>query len=380
MQLVLLMMLTLKAGPEGFFGGPVRFAVTGALAEYPVLAVQTEDGRDLGFAQRDLGEFVFLVPALKPNEEMKLKLTPAKNPPTRVLLTLAEHKIPVSVDGVPFTVYHFAPDLPKPFLHPVLLEGEHRLTRAYPIESVPYETESMRDHEHHASWWVAQDEVNHGRFWHVNEGHGWQRTREIREVVSGPVFGKIRAVNDWVQDGTRVVEEEREYLFYATEGADRLTDMRVTFTATDGDVTFHDTKEGGVCSIRMNPLIDEKNGNGIMANSNGQVGEGECWGKAADWCDYSGSLNGQNVGIAVMDHPTNFRHPTHWHIRAYGLYSTSVFGLQAFGEAESGEYTLPGGKDLTFHYRVLMHKGNTQEAKVAEHYSSYSTPPAVTVH
>ncbi|MCG3196250.1 MAG: hypothetical protein GHCLOJNM_00722 [bacterium] len=380
MNLVLVMMLTLKAGPEGFFGGPVRFAASGDSAEHMVLVVQTEDGQDLGFAQRDGAEFVFLAPAMKPNEEKKLKLSPAKNPPTRVLLTLADHKIPVVIDGVPFTAYHFGPDLPKPFLHPVLLEGEHRLTRAYPIEDLPYETKEMRDHRHHVSWWVAQDEVNDGRFWMVEEGHGWQKTREILEVVSGPVFGKFRAMNDWVQGDKRVVQEEREYVFYVTEGPDRLTDSRVTFTATDGDVTFHDTKEGGVCSFRMNPLIDEKRGGGKMANSNGKVGEAECWGKAADWCDYSGNLNGQNVGIAVMDNPANFRHPTHWHIRGYGLYSTSVFGLKSFGEAESGEYTLPNGQELTFRYRVFMHKGDTQEAKVAEHYSAYSTPPAATVH
>jgi len=210
--------------------------------------------------------------------------------------------------------------------------------------------------------------------------YGQQKPREILEVVSGPVFGKIRAVNDWNRaDGNRVIQEEREYLFYASDMEDRATDMRVTFTATDGNVHFADTKEGGICSLRMNPLIDEQHGTGKMTNSEGKVTEKECWGKPANWCDYSGNLGGKNVGIAVMDHPSNLRHPTCWHIRAYGLYTANCFGLKAFGQEQSGDYTIPNGQELTFRYRVLMHMGNTGEAGIAAQYTGYTVPPAVTV-
>lgn len=380
MQAILMLLLTLKAGPDGNPATPVRFTLQGPLAAAQVLEVLTPDGKPAGYAQKDGEEFVFIAPALKPNEEVSFNLKEAAQPPVRVLLNMAGHRIDVRVDGKLFTTYHFEPDQPKPYLYPVVIGDNLRLTRSYPMEIVETEGEKVRDHIHHVSWWVAYGEVNDANLWMAEGDHGQQKPREILEMVSGPVFGKIRAVNDWNRaDGSRVVQEEREYIFYASDTEDRSTDMRVTFTATDGDVHFSDTKEGGICALRMNPLIDEQHGNGKMANSAGQVTEKECWGKPANWCDYSGNLNGQNVGIAVMDHPGNLRHPSCWHIRAYGLYTANCFGLKAFGQQESGDYTIPNGQQLEFHYRVLMHMGNTEEAGIAGQYSGYTTPPAVTV-
>jgi 7-carboxy-7-deazaguanine synthase len=67
-----------------------------------------------------------------------------------------------------------------------------------------------------------------------------------------------------------------------------------------------------------------------IENSAGGVGEKECWGKPAAWCDYSGPVEGQTVGIAVMDHPGNLRSPVRWHVRDYGLLTTNCFGESTF--------------------------------------------------
>jgi hypothetical protein len=373
------MELVIKAGESAFAGGPVRFAVQGELAKSAILELKGKDGKSSGFAQKDGEEFVTLLPAMKAAEEASFTASAVKNAPTRVQLDRADSHIDVVIDGKLFTAYHFEPDNPKPFLFPVQIGDNLRLTRSYPMEDLP-EEEGAKDHHHHVSWWVAFGEVNDGNFWMADEGHDWQRPREILEVTSGPVFGRIRALNDWnMSDGKPVVQEEREYVFYAGSGPDRTTDMQVTFNAVHGDVKFSDTKEGGICSFRMHPALDEQHGNGQMKNSEGKAGESECWGKPANWCDYSGNLKGQNVGIAVMDHASNLRHPSRWHIRAYGLYSANVFGLEAFGEAGNGDYTIPKDKTLTFNYRVLVHLGNTEEAQVAERYSGYTAPPAVTV-
>jgi hypothetical protein len=372
------MQLSVKAGDKGFAGGPVRLSVSGDLAKNTVLEIKGKDGKQAGFAQKDGSEFVGLLPAMKSGEEAAYTLA-AGNPPSRVQLNRVENHIDVNVDGKLFTSYHFEPDNPKPYLYPVVIGDNLRMTRSYPMEDVPAE-EGSKDHHHHVSWWVAYGEVNDGNFWMADDPHGQQKPREILEVVSGPVFGKIRATNDWeFPAGHRIVQEEREYFFYAGQSADRTTDMKVTFTATDGDVHFSDTKEGGICSFRLNPALDEQHGNGKMANSEGKVGESECWGKPAKWIDYSGSLSGQNVGIAVMDNPANLRYPSRWHIRAYGLYSANVFGLKAFGEDQSGDYTIPKGQQLTFRYRVVIHLGNTAEAHLEERYEAYVQPPSVTV-
>ncbi len=368
--------LDIRADADGFGGGPVRFTVEGDLAKEDVLGLADKNGRTVGYAQRDGDEFVALAPALKRNGEISFGLIEVEDAPNRVELKQDEdHIIKVKIDGKHFTSYHYAPDLKKPFLYPVLLDGKYPMTRGYPMEDIDGEP---KDHHHHTSWWVAYGEVNDSNFWHESDdSEERQRTDDV-SVLSGPVFGRIHAKNSWVNGEKTEVSEERIYTFYANDSVDRVTDMKVTFTATDGDVIFHDTKEGGICSFRMNPQIDEKTGNGKMTNSEGGQTAGECWGKPAKWNDYSGSLDGQNLGIAVFDHPDNLRYPTRWHIRDYGLYGANSFGLSYFTEKEderlNGEYTIEDGDSLVFHYRTFIHLGDTQEANIETHYQAYVDP------
>jgi len=365
----------LEGGPNGFAGGPLRFTLG---CEEAVLSAKKANGDPLGYAQRDGDVYVLIAPAIAAGEKLEILLSPATLPRNRVRLDKHQHHIEVYVDGRHFTSYHHSPDLIKPYFYPVIVGEGLRPTRGWPM--VENDDTEVHDHPHHTSWWVAYGEVNDSNFWH--NGEDKQSTIEIGEIVSGPVFGKFLAKNEWVAgDGHRVCLEEREFYFYASEGADRVTDMRVTFTASDGNVVFHDTKEGGICSFRLNPTIDEANGNGEMTNSEGGVGAAECWGKPAKWMDYCGEIRGQKVGIAVLDHPSNLRHPTRWHIRDYGLYTANCFGLSYFLEDEKadGSYTIPDGETLTFRYRVLMHlSGSDNELREAQ-FRAYAEPPVVVV-
>ena len=64
---------------------------------------------------------------------------------------------------------------------------------------------------------------------------------------------------------------------------------------------------------------------GAIVNSYGGSQEMETWGKRAHWCDYVGPVNGKTVGITIMDSPGNFRYPTYWHVRDYGLMTANPF-------------------------------------------------------
>ena len=58
--------------------------------------------------------------------------------------------------------------------------------------------------------------------------------------------------------------------------------------------------------------MEVRNG-GKIENSYGGISESETWGKRAQWCDYSGPIEGRIVGVSVFDHPESFRYPTYWH-------------------------------------------------------------------
>lgn len=130
-------------------------------------------------------------------------------------------------------------------------------------------------------------------------------------------------------------------------------------------------------AIRLAPTMRLKGpvGQGHIINSEGNR-DGETWGKRAAWCDYYGPVDGEIVGVAIFDHPQNPKHPTWWHVRDYGLFAANPFGVSDFErkpkERGIGNITIPAGENLTFKYRIFIHKGDNEQGKVAEHYSEYT--------
>jgi hypothetical protein len=278
----------------------------------------------------------------------------------------------VMPDGL-FTSYVYHAQNVRPFLYPVIGPFGVPLTRE--LEGDP---KQGFDHPHHRSLYVAHGDVNGADCWSEGKEHGWVRHREFKKLASGAVFADIVALNEWQdKDGKKVLEQTTYLRFYNLPKSHRLIDKRVVFHATEGDVKFGDTKEGGICSLRVNPTMNVSRF-GRMENSYGGVNERECWGKRAHWIDYAGPVEGNWAGVAMFDHPTSFRHPTYWHARDYGLCTANPFGLSDFlGKGHDGSHVLPKGETLTFVYRIYIHPGDTAEGKVGERYHDFVSPPRV---
>lgn len=282
-----------------------------------------------------------------------------------------------TVGGQPFTTYNFPKrGAARPYFHPVIGPDRVQITRSYPMEGVPGETS---DHKHHRGIWVAYGDVNGVDNWSEERGRGRQVARRIRECAGGQVFGILRQDIDWTSNrGTKVLSEEREIRIYNTPADLRIIDLVVTLKAKAGEVTFGDTKEGGICSVRVASSMDGNRG-GKIENSYGSIGEAETWGRRAVWCDYCGTVNGKLVGIAVFDTPGNFRYPTYWHVRDYGLMTANPFGISHFQPelGEKGDYVLKPNGTLRFAYRIFMHLGDATMAHVRDKYHDYINPPKV---
>lgn len=281
----------------------------------------------------------------------------------------------VSIDGKLFTALRYA-DGPKPYFYPIIGPTGDPVTRSYPMDQVEGET---KDHPHHRSWWFTFGSVNGIDFWaeKPTAGRILQTGLELQE--SGPVMGRIRTLNDWVgPDGSTVCKDAREVRIYRTSTG-RLMDFDITIHAPNGPVTFGDTKEG-MMGFRVASSMDVDRGSGHIVNSRGQK-DGDTWGMPAEWVDYYGPVNGKTVGIAVMDHPASFRHPTHWHVRTYGLFAANPFGLSDFpnGKGKDGSHTIAKGGEMRFRYRIFIHEGTTEQAHVARIADGYRNPPVVTV-
>ena len=308
-------------------------------------------------------------------EDTVYELKKAKKSPVQLKGNEKDRKIDVLLDGDIFTTFHYGEEQVKPYLWPVLAHGGAPITRDWPMG----ERNKSTDHPHHESFWTAYGDIDGADFWAFTKDKKGTQKVTGWDYANNAAYSTISLELTWYNiEGKPVVDEAREYRFYNTPSEQRLFDVSTTVTAKYGDAKFNDTKEGGMVSLRMNDDLREKGGSGTITNSEGGVGVGETWGKPATWCDYSGSLEGfGKVGVTIMDHPTSFRYPTHWHVRDYGLMGANAFGYSYFYGSESGkngDHLLKDGESITFNYRIYIHTGDVNEAKVAEQYELYINP------
>jgi hypothetical protein len=235
--------------------------------------------------------------------------------------------------------------------------------------------DEQRDHHHHKSLWTAYGEVNDTDNWSEEEGHGYTRHQSFENIEQGPVFGGFTARGVWTsRDEKPLLDEVRRVRVYNTGDEQRVFDYDVTLTASYGDIEFGDTKEAGMISVRVASSMDGVRG-GTIENANGGRGESDCWGKPSAWCDYSGNVESETLGIAVLNHPDNSGGEPRWHVRDYGLMGTNPLATGSFTGEEGKAVTLRNGDSLQYRYRVYLHRGDAKHADVAAVYRAFTTPP-----
>ncbi len=302
----------------------------------------------------------------------------AREHPRVVLKREGEGRLSFYVDGNLFTTYRFDRSLPYPCWYPLCDAAGRRLTRGFPLERLPRE---QTDHTWHRSLWLTFGNVNGANFWQRPSGRDGPRIvhRGFDVVEGGSVFGEMVARWDWLaEDGRRLMQSTVVFRVWPIRGA-RLVDLVATLRASDGPVRFGDTKEGMMALRVATPLAEVNTGR--ITDSRGRVGMRQVFGQRADWCDYSGRLGEAAVGIALFDHPANPRHPPRWFARHYGLLAANPFGDRGLtgNRTLDGSFELPRGRAVSFRYRLYLHEGDVEAARVGEFYGSYANPPKVRV-
>jgi hypothetical protein len=305
----------------------------------------------------------------------------------QVKITQETNKIAVSIDGKPYTTFYYGPDVGKPYLYPLRAASGVVVTRGFPMETIAGES---TDHPHHRAMWFAHSSVNGFDYWNNEFSYesnpkvagtlGHIFVTKIDKVQSGAKTGEIDETSEWKQpDGKVVLMEDRKMIFHAG-GPDRVLDFDFTLTAKT-DVKFGDAKDG-VFGLRLASGLEEPGPKslpepkrtGLMINAQGCKTEAECWGKRSEWMDYSGTVDGEKLGVAIFDTPGNSGFPTYWHARGYGLFANNIFARHEFTNKKEpdGSVTLKPGEKLHFRYRVVIHPGDAASAKIADLYKEYS--------
>lgn len=257
-----------------------------------------------------------------------------------------EHQLKILIDGRPFATYVFRDEkTPRPHFAHIKSPGGLQVTRNHPPQ--PNDVQDHRDL--HPGIWLAFGDLGGADFWRNKARVQHVRFEDAPE--GGPGRGSFTVVNRYL-DGDRIVCEE----FCRHKIRVRPSGWLLTYDSqfhSQEPFSFGDQEEMGL-GVRVASPIRVRGGNGTIVNSDGHVNEPQVWGKAADWCDYSGTLENQRIGMMVIPHPKNFR-PSWFHARDYGFVTANPFGRHALTGGDVSQVTIQPNDIFRLRFAVLVH-------------------------
>lgn len=280
--------------------------------------------------------------------------------------------ITVDVNGRKVLVYNIAtllsPVEGKPFyrmsghVHPLHAPGGKIVTDDFPP-----------DHAHHHGMMFAWTKTTfEGRavdFWNQAKLQGTVKHAKMIATRSGPVFGQFtverRHVNLNAPAGpTDVLREIWRVRVYNIE-APFIVDVRSTQHALRKPLIVNKYHYGGFALrmarqwMRTDPSIVTRLGDGREAGNHTRPG----------WVDYQGPIDDQIVGVTLMDHPDNFRHPQPVRIHPKHPYMCFMPGVL-------GRFEIQPGKPYTSQYRLIIRNTARDTETINHHWADWSNPPA----
>ncbi len=251
---------------------------------------------------------------------------------------------------------------PKPYFHPVTTPSGASMTLVEPF-----------DHLWHRGLWFTFKFVDGQNFWEERDGYGSQHVAGTPRVSHPDVATTVIDLDlDWIASGQAapLISEQRRFSIRLTGDATQI-DLATTLRPTR-DVTLDRTPYttwggyGGV-AFRATSLWHP-----TQRTIGDHVTDGFLLGETAPWCDVSGPIDGgadRSAGVAILDHPSNPRHPTPWYTGsgAGNFLNAAILFHEPM--------PLGAGEALSLRYRILVHDGMWQVADVRRQFERYVAEP-----
>jgi hypothetical protein len=324
----------------------------------------------------------------------------AQAPRIQVVPHAVAPRVDVTIDGTPFTSYMYPREEKKPYLYPLRTAKGTVVTRGWPLEPRPNE---RVDHPHHIGLWFNYGDVNGLDFWNNSNAIPADRAprmgtivhKRVIEASSGRDQGELNVEMDWVDSkGTLLLKENTHFIFRG-DATSRTIDRITRLTAMKEPVVFGESKEG-VLGIRVARGLEQpSNTPDVFTDANGQTGKikavnnegvtgryvgsdgktGDAvWGTRGPWTMLKGKVEGEEVTLAILDHPGNPGHPTYWHARGYGLFAANNLAQNAFDPKQPEvKHTIAPGESMTFRHRVMIVSGPVEPARMTTEHQKFAT-------
>jgi hypothetical protein len=256
------------------------------------------------------------------------------------------------------------------YIHPVYTPAGRAVTDDFPP-----------DHRHHHGIWFAwtktEFEGRHPDFWNMGDGTGRVEFVALDQTWSGPVHAGFKARHRYVDLSAPMpktvlneVWEVRAYRALAGQRPYTVFDLVATQAcATASPLTLPEYRYGGIGFRGHREWIDK--GNCAFLTSEGKD-RGNGNGTRARWCHTGGRIGGALAGVAVLDHPGNFRAPQPTRLnpdQPFFCYAPSVMG----------QWQIAPGKPYVSRYRFVVYDGPPDGAELDRLWNDYANPPQVKV-
>ncbi len=326
------------------------------------------------------GRATFVLPELKAGTTKRFRLEEVKAntvSASKSMQLASDHdRLTISASGRKVLTFQGGPgELPsadiKPifrqggYIHPVFTPSGRVVTDDYPP-----------DHFHHHGIWFAwtktEFEGRHPDFWNVGDGTGKVEFVALDQTWSGSVHAGFKSRNRSVDVSapkpvTVLNEEWAVTVYNAGPGAKPYTMFDLVSTqnlATSSPLVLPEYRYGGIgfrghrqwlakdnCDFLTSEGKDRNNGHGTRAR----------------WCHIGGRIDGQLAGIAILDHPSNFRAPQAMRInpdQPFFCYSPSLIG----------DWKIEPGKPYVSRYRFIVYDGAPDKAELERLWNDYANP------
>lgn len=271
--------------------------------------------------------------------------------------------------GGPRRIFFYSTDARfRTHIHPLNAPGsEYAVTRFRPA-----------DHPWQYGIFTGLNAVNGLDFWccgdavYAEEIRGAMRHRKLENVESSPERIAFTAVNEWLRPGGRVLLEERQSV--SIEAQDFETSYAFDFDweirATSAPLAFGESKYGGL-SARLTGTKDSR----LHLNSEGQAGDA-CADQDALWTSVAQPVDGLGVysketsktyaysGVAILDHPSNLRHPNRWRVDNQGMINPAP--------QLKGPFEIAKGEALKLRYRLFVFLGTGDAEQIEAAWKAFA--------
>ncbi|MCO6045304.1 PmoA family protein [Aeoliella sp. ICT_H6.2] len=261
--------------------------------------------------------------------------------------------------------FNYGSKLAKPYFHPVSVDG-----RTLTWNSPP-------DHVWHHGVWFSWKYIDGVNYWELNPKTGkpdgktsWSQPQiETRDDFSATIEMDLR-YGPADGDQTLLVERRTIDISPPSDSGELSIDWTSHFTAL-ADVTLDRTparqgRGGGYAglSVRFAKELTDRQAIGVEGTL--EFGTDHRHRESGVAVDYNGTIDGQPIGLAFLDHASNPRYPTKWYVIRY----PNGIGYINAALLHDNPLKLQENKELKLRYRLIAHPGQWDAKRLqAEHES-----------